>query len=194
MISAVNSLLIKVPKTIKIYCCNAKNLLVIKGKIGIQIHNIPVKIYVLKNNLRDLFYLFITRYEIANNNKIISKQNTNVRDSISKIKNSIQLVSQYAFIKLKLIGIGYKIFLKDYKNIKILHLKVGYSHNIYVRVPSDLNIKLSNNNMLFISGFSTNKVSEFATYIRSFKIPEPYKGKGIRYEDEKVTLKVGKKV
>ena len=48
--------------------------------------------------------------------------------------------------------------------------------------------------MLFIAGFSKNKIFEFATYIRSFKAPEPYKGKGIRYEKEKVTLKVGKKV
>ena len=156
----------------------------------------PRKIYVLKNHLKNFSYLFVTCYNIdGNNRKIIIKQNNNVQRDISlKIKNYIQLVSQYAFIKLKLIGVGYKIFLKEYKNIKILHLKVGYSHDIYFRIPPEFKIKLSNNNTLFIAGFSKNKVSEFATYIRSFKVPEPYKGKGIRYENEKVTLKVGKKV
>ena len=151
------------------------------------IHNFNVEIYVLKDNVKNLFYLFIAPCNI--NDKIINKQKY-----ISKIRSSIQLVSQYAFVKLKLIGIGYKIFLKDYKDTKILHLKVRYSHNIYFPVPLDFNIKLSNDNMLFIAGFSKNKIFEFATYIRSFKAPEPYKGKGIRYEKEKVTLKVGKKV
>ena len=196
MISIINSSLIKVPETIKIYCCNFKNLIVIKGRIGTQMYTFPVKIYVLKNQLKNFSYLFITRHNINNNNyRIMIKKNNIVQSDISsKIKNSIQLVSRYAFIKLKLIGIGYKIFLKEYKNIKILHLKAGYSHDIYFKIPLEFDIKLSNNNMLFIAGFSKNKVSEFATYIRSFKVPEPYKGKGIRYEDEKVILKVGKKV
>ena len=62
--SIINSLLIKVPETIKIYCCNLKNLIVIKGKIGTQIYTFPVKIYALKNNLKNLSYLFIKRYSI----------------------------------------------------------------------------------------------------------------------------------
>ena len=115
MISIINSLLIKVPETIKIYCCNFKNFIVIKGKIGIQTCAFPVKIYVLKNRLKNFSYLFITRHNINTNNypTMIKKNNIVQPDINSKIKNSIQLVSQYAFIKLKLIGIGYKIFLKE---------------------------------------------------------------------------------
>ena len=99
------------------------------------------------------------------------------------------------YTKLKLIGVGYKVF-ENKSNSKntFLHFKLGYSHSIYYKVPDNLNIHIRNSNKLFISGTNSDFVTKTASIIKSYKVPEPYNGKGILYFDEFLTLKEGKKI
>ena len=98
--------------------------------------------------------------------------------------------------KLKLVGVGYKVFTIQTKNlgIKLLQFKLGYSHNLYYKIPTDINIEVRQSTKIFISGFDYNKVSQIAANLKKLKSPEPYKGKGILYFDEIIKLKEGKKI
>ena len=90
--------------------------------------------------------------------------------------------------KLELKGIGYKAELKDDKLILFL----GFSHPIEFAVPSDIKIKIDKN-IISLSGIDKVKIGQTAARIRSFRPPEPYKGKGIRYVGEVVRRKIGKR-
>ncbi|EKK20785.1 LSU ribosomal protein L6p (L9e) [Fructilactobacillus florum 8D] len=89
---------------------------------------------------------------------------------------------------LKLVGVGYRTQLKGTE----LTLNVGYSNPVIVPVPEDLEVKVPDNTTIEISGISKQHVGDFAAKVRSIRSPEPYKGKGIRYVDEHITLKEGK--
>jgi large subunit ribosomal protein L6 len=90
--------------------------------------------------------------------------------------------------KLQIEGIGYKAELQG-KNIK---LALGFSHPVIVGIPEGVETKVEKN-IVTISGADKEKVGQFAASIRALKKPEPYKGKGIRYEGEVVREKDGKK-
>jgi large subunit ribosomal protein L6 len=95
-------------------------------------------------------------------------------------------------IKLNLIGIGYKVSIESNKLI----LKLGYSHDIIYTIPAGIEVSVlpkQKNITLLIFGNNHQKVNQVAAEIRNLKKPEPYKGKGIRYFDEKVTQKQGKR-
>lgn len=92
------------------------------------------------------------------------------------------------FSVLELRGVGYTIFKK--KNFLVLNL--GFSHKINYKIPSFLNITLDKKN-IHLNGFELQKLKNFASLIRGYKSPEPYKGKGIRYLGENISLKESKK-
>ena len=85
-------------------------------------------------------------------------------------------------------GVGYRAELQG----KILVLSLGYSSDIYVGIPDGLTAVVDANTKIIISGVDKKKVGELASQIRKLRLPEPYKGKGIRYDDEKIRRKVGK--
>lgn len=91
---------------------------------------------------------------------------------------------------LKIVGVGFTAELTP-KNKNLL-LKLGYTHSILFKPPEGIEIEVPNNTTIVISGIDKQMVGEVAAVIRSFRKPEPYKGKGIRYENERVVLKVGK--
>ena len=98
------------------------------------------------------------------------------------------------FKKLKIIGVGYRILTsKENLNKKLLTLKLGYSHHIYFKISSKLNFFCLKLTRLFLYGNSIQELFKEASMVRSLKKPEPYKGKGILYELEKITLKAGKR-
>lgn len=94
-------------------------------------------------------------------------------------------------IKLNIIGIGYKAFIEE----KILKLRLGFSHNILYTIPKDITIKILNQRTLtlLIIGNDLQKVNQTAAEIRNLRSVEPYKGKGIKYFNEIVKKKEGKK-
>jgi large subunit ribosomal protein L6 len=106
----------------------------------------------------------------------------------SHIRNMIAGVNKAFEKKLIIEGIGYKADVKG----KDLVLAVGFSHTITVPIPTDLKVS-TEKNTISISGIDCEKVGQFAADVRSFKKPEPYLGKGIRYSDEVIRRKQGKK-
>jgi len=96
--------------------------------------------------------------------------------------------------KLRFVGVGYRAFLVKTDNNTLLQFKLGYSHDIYFKIPPSITVFCLKADKLFISGSLYEYVSQIASSIRSYKTPEPYKGKGILYENETIILKEGKKV
>ncbi len=90
---------------------------------------------------------------------------------------------------LEAVGVGYRFNVQGNKIV----VSAGYSHPIEVVVPEGIKAELISNTEITLSGIDKQKVSEFAANIRKIREPEPYKGKGIRYKDEYVRRKEGKK-
>ena len=107
----------------------------------------------------------------------------------ANIKNMIIGVSEGYEKKLESIGVGYRFALKGNE----LTVTAGYSHPVNVAIPEGITLESPSNTELTIRGIDKCKVGEFAANIRKIREPEPYKGKGIRYKDEHVRRKEGKK-
>ena len=107
----------------------------------------------------------------------------------ANIKNMIIGVTEGYEKKLEIIGVGYRFSQKGSK----LVINAGYSHPVELDVPEGLKIEVPSNTELTISGIDKCLIGEFAANIRKIRQPEPYKGKGIRYKDEVVRRKEGKK-
>ena len=111
-----------------------------------------------------------------------------LRSRLSKI---IQGLYKMHFLKLKFVGVGYKAFLKK----KHLIFRLGFSHKVFNTLPSEISMKKIKKRppIFFLKSFDLNLLKSTAFLIRSFKKPEPYKGKGILLLNEFVKLKEGKK-
>ncbi len=107
----------------------------------------------------------------------------------SHIQNMVEGVSQGFTKKLILEGVGYKVAVSGNK----LAMSLGLSHPVERPIPEGLKVT-ADKNLVTIIGADKELVGQFAADIRALKKPEPYKGKGFRYEDEKITRKQGKKV
>ena len=107
----------------------------------------------------------------------------------SRIFNIIEGVSQGFVKELQLNGVGYKATQKG----KVLELLLGYSHPINFNIPDDLKVEVPKPTEIKITGIDKQKVGQIAANIRSFRKPEPYKGKGIKYKEEVIKRKEGKK-
>ncbi len=104
------------------------------------------------------------------------------------LNNMVQGVSEGFSKTLDIIGVGYKAELKG----KNLLLVIGYSHPIYFIPPEEIKLEVPNPTQIKISGCDKELVGQIAAKIRSFRKPEPYKGKGIKYSDEIIIRKAGK--
>lgn len=89
---------------------------------------------------------------------------------------------------LLITGVGYRASMQG----KTLNLALGYSHPINVETPEGLEIEVPEATKIVVKGISKEKVGQLAAEIRGYRPPEPYKGKGIRYENEHIIRKVGK--
>jgi large subunit ribosomal protein L6 len=85
-------------------------------------------------------------------------------------------------------GVGYRAEVQG----GLLAMNLGYSNEILVGIPEGLSVTAEAGGKVIISGIDKQRVGEFASQIRKLRLPEPYKGKGIRYEDEQIRRKVGK--
>jgi len=171
------SFLIKIPKIISIYVDSKKGFLVIKnGSNSFLLKTFNFRLIKIRNKIEFL-------YIVENNSKSYTKY-------FRKLKKLIFDVSYKSFRKLKLQGIGYKFSIISNN---LIHLKLGFSHSIYFKLPEYITAKLTKNNILFLFSDSTEKLVLISESIKNCKIPDPYKGKGILYVNEKINLKIGKK-
>lgn len=105
------------------------------------------------------------------------------------INNMVKGVSEGYQRKLELVGVGYRAAVQA----KNLTLTLGYSHLINYAVPDGVTIETPSQTEIIIKGIDIQRVGQTAAEIRSFRSPEPYKGKGVKYSDEKISLKEAKK-
>ncbi len=91
--------------------------------------------------------------------------------------------------KLEIVGVGYRGAVSGKK----LTLNLGLSHAVEIEIPDDIEVKMDGNTKLAVSSINKQKLGQFCSVIRSKRPPEPFKGKGIRYADEYIIRKEGKK-
>ena len=108
------------------------------------------------------------------------------------IKKSIKSLCIPRRINLLLRGVGFRFSLNKTRRGVVLQTRLGYSHQIFVQIPPEIDIACIGGLKLIIAGYYSAKVNALAAFIRSQKIPDCYKGKGIYYEHEKIHLKNGK--
>lgn len=104
------------------------------------------------------------------------------------IANMIEGVTNGYSKKLVLVGVGYRAALKG----KDLELSLGYSHPVTVEAPEGITFECPSQTEIIVSGISKEQVGQMAANVRAWRKPEPYKGKGIRYDNEVVRRKLGK--
>ncbi len=92
-------------------------------------------------------------------------------------------------ISLKLIGVGYRAAVQGQQ----LNMTLGYSHPVEIKIPAGLTVEVKDQTEVTVSGMDKQKVGEFAANVRGRRAPEPFKGKGVRYTNEFITMKEGKK-
>lgn len=130
----------------------------------------------------------------VNDNEVtLTRKNDNFKNfhgtANANIRNMIIGVTQGFEKKLESVGVGYRFQIKGAQ----LVVTAGYSHPVNVDVPKGIELESPSNTELFIRGIDKQLVGEFAANVRKIRKPEPYKGKGIRYADEHIRRKEGKK-
>ena len=156
-------------------------LLVAKGKLGevmVPLHE-AVELKVEKDHVT-----------------VVPQDNSKLARSLwgtirSLVNSAVTGVSVGFTRKLEINGVGYRAQLKG----KVLNLQLGHSHDINFPIPDGIDIKIEGDrqNIIAVSGVDKQKVGQVTSKIRGFRKPEPYKGKGIKYVDEYILRKEGKK-
>ena len=158
---------------------NENNVVTVKGKLGELSLKLPETI----------------SFEVSDNEITLKRSNEEKATRAlhgtanANINNMIKGVTSGYKKDLEIIGVGYRFNMKG----KDLVISAGYSHPVEVKVPEGIKVEVTSNTELTISGISKELVGEFAANVRKVRLPEPYKGKGIRYKDEYVRRKEGKK-
>ncbi len=147
-----------------------------KGKLEVPIHEL-VRVEISDQTAR------VTR---VNESKLAKSVHGLTRTLVA---NAIEGVEKGYQKQLEIIGVGYRAAVDN----NVLSLKVGYSHDVLIQ-PKDGIMFDVKKNVITISGIDKQKVGQVAAEIRKIRKPEPYKGKGIKYLDEKIIRKVGKAV
>ena len=137
----------------------------------------------------------IVKVTIEDNEVVVSKVKDTKEANIlsgttnANINNMLVGVSEGYTKELEAVGVGYRFAVAGNK----ITVSAGYSHPVEVIIPEGITVTSPSNTELTISGYNKQKVSEFAANVRKIREPEPYKGKGIRYKEEHIRRKEGKK-
>lgn len=107
----------------------------------------------------------------------------------NRIRNMVQGVSEGFTVRLEITGVGYRAAVEG----STLKLQLGYSHDVLYPIPQGIEIKCEKPTAIAISGADRQRVGQVAAEIRAYRKPEPYKGKGVKYENEHIVRKEGKK-
>ena len=105
------------------------------------------------------------------------------------VANNVKGVTEGFEKNLELVGVGYRAAVQA----KVLNLTLGFSHAIVYPIPDGITIETPTQTEILVKGVDRQRVGQTASEIRDFRPPEPYKGKGVKYSDEKISLKEAKK-
>ena len=157
------------------------NILTAKGKLGENTVHIMQGIHV----------------DVHDKSIKVTPQNTTKEQKIAwgatrqLIQNAVKGVSDGFTRKLEINGVGYRAIVQG----SILKLSLGYSHDIDFAIPSDISIAIEGDkkNVIVVAGYNKQRVGQVASNIKDFRRPEPYKGKGVKYLEERILRKESKK-
>jgi len=174
--SRIGKLPIKVPTDVDV-TCNGLDITV-KGKFGTLQNKLP-DVLAIENN--DGRLVVSVKNQTRNSRALHGLYRTLINNMITGVSEQFQ-------VTLNLQGVGYRAAVQG-KNIV---LNLGYSHPVEMEIPEGLSIEVVKNTTINLKGCDKESLGLFAAKIRSWRPPEPYKGKGILYEGEVVQRKAGK--
>ena len=182
---------IKVPKNVNVIHCDKKDVLIFVGPLQKKPLKLKVKVFLVPAlNLITVTNIPSFGTSATNFKNAKKLQGT----TVAKIKQILIEVNYTLYQKLNLVGVGYRVFADEQLKNQI-HFKLGYSHLIYFKIPTTLNTYCHKFTRLFIFGnCSFDSLTQITSQIRACKLPEPYKGKGVLYDQEEIILKKGKKI
>ncbi len=174
--SRIGKLPVEIPQGVEVTVVN--NLVTAKGPKGTESVQIREEITV----------------EVKDNQVILTRANDDRKSrslhglSRTLVANVVKGVKDGFEKKLEIIGVGYRANMQG----TAINLQLGYSHPIIIEPPKGVSINVEANTKITVSGSNKQAVGDIAALIRSKRAPEPYKGKGVRYEGEFVRRKAGK--
>jgi len=151
----------------------------VKGPLGTLTQSLSAQITVerVENQLQ---------VKVADSSTAANAMSGTVR---ALVANMVQGVTQGYQKKLTLVGVGYRAQAQGDK----LNLTLGFSHPVVHQMPKGIKVETPTQTEIMIKGIDKQRVGQVAAEVRAYRSPEPYKGKGVRYSDEKVVLKETKK-
>jgi large subunit ribosomal protein L6 len=170
----------------------AKNPIKLPAGVDINISGSELNVKGPKGNLNLVLYPGISfdenegEYLVKNENE---KNLAMAGTFRALVNNMVTGVTTGFQKKLQLVGVGYRAQVQGSK----LNLALGFSHPIEYSAPEGITIETPSQTEIIVSGCDKQKVGQVASEIRSYRPPEPYKGKGVRYSDERVARKEAKK-
>ena len=177
--SKIGKINISIPEKVKVAL--AGNIINIEGPLGKKSINVDLNMFNLD---------IIEGKEISIKPKKVDQNSKRLWGMNRSLINNAVIGSSTGYEKtLELVGVGYRAALKGQN----LELMLGFSHPINYRIPENIKISVDKQNNIEITGPDKQMVGQTAAEIRSFRGPEPYKGKGVKYADEYINRKEGKK-
>ena len=174
--SRIGKLPINIPKNVDVNYMNSK--ITVKGKFGTLETKIPDVINIVQNDGQ----LSVNLKE--------EKKNVRALHGLYRtlINNMVIGVSEQFDLTLILKGVGYRAAVQG----KEIVLNLGYSHPVKMEIPKDISVEIVQNTTINLKSCDKELLGLFAANIRTWRQPEPYKGKGILYKDEQIIRKAGK--
>ena len=161
-------------------------MLFLIGKIGVIKIKLPINLYNVS--------FCVDRTSVKIVTSTINKSNLKSIEDISKRINKVLLDIDVGFFKkITLFGIGFRSWTYKISNgFNYLVLKIGFSRDLSIKIPFAINAIILKPTLILFKSLDKNMLNQFVAFLRSLKSPDSYKGKGLRYIDEKILLKTGK--
>ena len=184
---------IKIPKEISVFYNKKENKIIFLNFN----RTIFIKTYLKISFDKKTNVLTVTSKSV-NKKTRVTKKNVKIFQGTlaAKIKQAILETTAQFYKQLQFVGVGYRATNVPNFESDIFYIRLGLSHTLFLKASKKKDFSISAYKMtkLFLLGNSFSKVQQSAAFIRSMKKPEPYKGKGILYKNEKIQLKQGKKI
>ena len=173
--SRIGNRIIKIPEGVTVE--NNDNVVTVKGPKG-----------TLSRELSDKVKMEIKDNELTLT--IDNEENKAMHGTMNALLNNMIIGVSKGYEKgLEIVGVGYRFNVRGNK----LVIAAGYSHPVEMDIPEGITVESKDNTEILLKSIDKEKIGEYAAQIRKVRKPEPYKGKGIRYKDEHVRRKEGKK-
>ena len=171
-----------------------KNPVPIPDKVNVTLNGLAVTVKGPKGELKRTLPIGVSVSQVDNSIVVAptsTKRTSRERHGLCRtlVSNMVIGVSEGYSKKLEIVGVGSRAQVKG----KTLVVSAGYSHPVEMEVPKGLTVTVENNTNVLISGADKRLLGQFASEVRAKRPPEPFKGKGVKYADEHIVRKEGKK-